>query len=392
MNQIQNFAIILLLGMIISSCGQKHNLTAEIEELGNDTLFVEYATVSQFYEMDELLTDTIISINGKFIFDSPVNEPILAFIFPKKGEFKRVKGQHYRPQHKYLVLLIKPNDRLVVNGKLNKFYLDYEIKGLDFNENYSHLRQGYIKEMSLGAKIELQLDTLMANNDDQELINNLFKERRKVNAIAETKQLEYIKNNWNKELSAYYLTRQRLDTLARYYENIDAEIKNGIFKNMLENQYLRFQKYTKVMEAEQNIVEGKIAPDFTLKALSGSDLELNSIQNKYLVLDFWGSWCGWCIKGFPKMKEYYNKYKNQIEIIGVACNDTEDKWKKSVEENKLNWLHVINDKDINKDVSVMYGIQAYPTKIILDKNKKIIAKFSGESEDFYEKLDELMKN
>ena len=392
MNELKNFAIIFIIGIIASSCGQRHNLTAKIEELGNDTILVEYAPVSQFYEMNEPLTDTIISINGKFTYDSPLNEPILAFIFPKKGEFKRVNGHQYRPQHKYLVLLIKSNDRLAVNGILNKYYLDYEVKGSDFNENYSLLRKEYIKKMSLGAKIELQLDTLMANKGDQELINNLFKERRKANAVAGTKQLEYIKNNWNNELSAYYLTRQRLDTLAKYYENIDTDVRNGIFKNMLESQHLRFQKYTKVREAEKNVIVGKIAPEFALKTLSGSGLELNSIQGKYLVLDFWGSWCGWCIKGFPKMKEYYNKYKDHIEIIGIACNDTDDKWKKSVNENKLNWLHVINDKDIDKDVSVMYGIQSYPTKIILDKDKKIIAKFSGETEDFYNKLDELMKN
>ncbi|NOU59634.1 TlpA family protein disulfide reductase [Marinifilum caeruleilacunae] len=392
MNQIKNLAIVFMIGIIASSCGQKHNLSAEIEDLGNDTIFVEYAPVSQFYEMEEPLRDTIISVNGKFIYDSPLNEPILAFIFPKKGAFTRVTGSQYRPQHKYLVLLIKPNDRLTINGRLHKFYLDYEVKGSDFNENYSRLRKGYIKEVSLGAKIELQLDTLMANKGDKEQINNLFKERRKANAIAGTKQLEYIKNNLNAELSAFYLTRQSLDTLAKYYENLDREIKNGIFKNMLESQHLRFQKYTKVREAEKNIVEGKIAPNFSLKTLSGSDFELNSIQGKYVVLDFWGSWCGWCIKGFPKMKEYYNKYKAQVEIIGVACSDTEDKWKKSVEENELNWLQVINDKDINKDVSVMYAVQGYPTKIILDKDKKIIAKFIGESDDFYEKLDELMKN
>jgi len=392
MNRIKNFTIIFVLGLFISSCGQKHNLKAEIEGLGSDTIFVRYVPVSQFYEMDEPLTDTIISFNDKFTFDSPSDEPILIFIFPKKGGFKRVDGSAYYPRHKYLVLMIKPDDQITVKGKLHDYYLEYEAKGSDFNKNYSQLRDRYIKEMSQSAMIELQIDTLNSKNGDKELINNLYKERNKINSIANTEELKFIKDNWNKELTAYYLTRQRLDTLGKYYENLDTEIKEGIFKNMLENRYLSFQKGLKIKEAEEKIVEGKIAPDFSLQSLSGSEFSLSSITDKIIVLDFWGSWCGWCIKGFPKMKDYYKKYSNQIEFVGIACNDTEDKWRKSVKENNLDWQHVINDKDINKDVSVMYGIQGYPTKIILDKNKKILAKFVGESDDFYKKLDELMKN
>ena len=392
MNYIKKFASIFIFGLIMSSCGQQHNLSVEIEGIENDTIFMEYAPVSQFYEMDEPFTDTIISKNDKFIFDSPSDEPIFTFLFPKKGGFKRVNGSPYYPRHKYLVLLIKPNDHITVKGKLHDYYLEYEAKGSEFNKEYSQLRNGYIQEMSQSAKIELQLDSLMSNNGDKEVINNLFKERKEINSIANREELKFIKNNWDKELTAYYLTRQKLDTLGKYYENVNAEIKNGIFKNMLDSQYLRYQKYVKIREAEENIVEGKIAPDFSLQSLSGSEFSLSSINDKYIVLDFWGSWCGWCIKGFPKMRDYYKKYNSELEIIGVACNDTEEKWKKSVEENKLNWKHVINDKDIDKDVSVMYGIHGYPTKIILDKDKNILAKFVGESDDFYNKLDELLKN
>ena len=393
MNQIKNFVIITVLGVFFTSCGKKHNLTAEIEGLGKDTVFVEYVPLSQFAEeIDEPLKDTIISINDKFTFDSPSNEPILTYFFPNKGGFKRVDGSKYFPRHKYLNLLIRPNSQITIKGKLHNYYLEYEAKGDEFNQENSQLRSKYIKEMSKGAKIELQLDTLISNKGDKELINSLFKQRNEINNIAKKEKLKFIKNNWDKELSAYYLTKQRLDTLGKYYENLSPDLKNGIFKSMLESQYVRYEKHIKIIEAEKNIVEGKTAPDFILQSLSGSEFSLSSISDKIIVLDFWGSWCGWCIKGFPKMKEYYKKYKTQIEIVGIACYDTEDKWKKSIEENKLNWQHVINNKDIDKDVSVMYGIKGYPTKIILDKDKKILAKFIGESDEFYKKLDELLKN
>jgi thiol-disulfide isomerase/thioredoxin len=392
MKQIKILTIFILSGILIISCSKKHQVSAEIDGLGNDTVIVTYVPLSKLYQMDEPFQDTIISINDKFIFNLPAKEPVFAIIFPKKGGFKRVNGSAYFPRHKYLNLLLKPDDIISVKGKLHKYYLEYEAIGSEFNEEFSQIRKGYIKKTSQAAKIELELDTLMSQKGDKELINNLFKKRNEINGISREEQFKYIKGNWDKELSAYYLTQQRLDTIAKYYENLSTVVREGIFKNVLTYKLLKYQKNIKVREAEKNIVEGNFAPDFCLRSLSSSDFELNSINGKYVVLDFWGSWCGWCIKGFPKMKKYYEKYKNQIEIVGIACNDTEEKWKKSIKENNLNWLHVINDKDINRDVSVMYGIQGYPTKFILDKNKKILAKFVGESEAFYKKIDELMKN
>ncbi len=391
MKQVENFVVIVILGILITACNQKHTIEGNISGLGNDTILVEYAPVAGFYRIDEPYTDTIFASNGEFVYNIPTNEPTLLFMFPKKGEFKRKGGHFYRPMQKYMILLAKPEDRIKISGQVKEYYLEYVAVGTTFNEQYSQVRKSYIEQTSEAAKIELQIDTLNPKKENAELRNELFRKRNEVFDIAKAAQLEYIKNNWDKELSAYFLTRQRLDTLAKYYDYLDAGLKEGIFKEMLENQYLRYQKYTKTKEAEQNIVEGKVAPDFKLKSLDGTDISLNSVNSQYVVIDFWGSWCGWCIKGFPKMKEYYKKYKNEIEIIGIACNDTEEKWRKSIQENELPWLQVINDEDIQKDVAVTYGIKGYPTKFILDKEKKIVAKFIGETDDFYKKLDELIE-
>lgn len=78
-----------------------------------------------------------------------------------------------------------------------------------------------------------------------------------------------------------------------------------------------------------------VAPDFTLDDLKGKPLQLSSLRGKYVVLDFWGSWCIWCIRGIPKMKEYYAKYEGKFEILGVDCNDSPEKWKAAVEEHAL---------------------------------------------------------
>ncbi len=391
MNHIKNFASIIILVLVMSSCGQKHNLTVKIEGLGNDTILIEYEPVSTLYK-GELLTDTIICVNDKFVFDLPVKEPIIAYFLPKKGGFKRLDGSTYFAVHKCIDVLLKPNDNLFIQGKMHEYYIDYEIEGSEFNEEFSKLRKEYIQQTSEAVKVELQLDTLMSNKGDKDEISRLFKKRNKINGIGTTKKLEYFKNNLDKELSAYFLAIQWIDTVAKYQTQLNVEVRNGIFKSAIDYKLIQHEKYKRVKEAEKTIIEGNIAPNFSLQSSKGGSFSLSSIKDKYVVLDFWGSWCGWCIKGFPKMKEYYDKYKDKMEIVGVACGDTEANWKKSIEDNKLNWINVINDDNIDKDVSLIYGIRAYPTKIILDKNKKILGKFDGESDDFYKKLDELIEN
>ena len=103
---------------------------------------------------------------------------------------------------------------------------------------------------------------------------------------------------------------------------------------------------------------GVEAPDFTLKDIKGNDFKLSSLRGKIVVLDFWGSWCGWCIKGMPKMKEYYEKYKGKFEILGVDCNDTEAKWKAAVEDRKSTRLN-------SSHVSISYAVFC-----LKKKNKK----------------------
>ena len=137
----------------------------------------------------------------------------------------------------------------------------------------------------------------------------------------------------------------------------------------------------------QSAAAKKQAPDFTLNDLQGKPLSLKSLRGKYVVLDFWGSWCGWCIKGIPDMKKYYKKYNGKFEILGIDCNDTEDKWKAAVKQYELPWLHVYNPRSSN--VLRDYGIQGFPTKIIVGPNGNIVKTIVGEDPAFYTLLDEL---
>ncbi|WP_170854749.1 TlpA family protein disulfide reductase [Cellulophaga fucicola] len=172
-------------------------------------------------------------------------------------------------------------------------------------------------------------------------------------------------------------------------------MRNGVNKPIIDFEIERkkLNAELKKRNKEGVIKVGVKAPNFTLKDIENNDFTLHSAKYEYMILDFWGSWCLPCIKEFPKMKEYYKKYGTRLEFIGIACKDREDRWKQSVKKHDVNWTQLFNNpKDKNSDISFLYPITMYPTKIIINKEKKIVGVFEGESEAFYKKLDDLMKN
>ena len=137
--------------------------------------------------------------------------------------------------------------------------------------------------------------------------------------------------------------------------------------------------------------KGEAAPDFTLKDTAGKEFTLSSLRGKWVVIDFWGSWCRWCIKGFPEMKKYYAAHKSKLEIVGVDCGDTEATWQNAVKYYSLPWINVYEPGTDAAALPARYGVQGFPTKVIVDPKGVIHAVFVGETPDFYTELDGLLK-
>ncbi len=169
------------------------------------------------------------------------------------------------------------------------------------------------------------------------------------------------------------------DLLKAYYDGFSATIR--------ESWYGR-----KIMEelAKRKIaVPGTEAIDFTKTDLKGKSLPLSSFRGKYVLLDFWGSWCVPCRKGNPHLKELYQRYKSRgFDIIGIAAdNTTPDAWKKAIETDDLPWHHILLD-----DLDKKYNITSYPTKILIDKNGIIIGRYDSEEKDLDEQLSKIFNS
>ncbi|MGV3639656.1 MAG: redoxin domain-containing protein [Adhaeribacter sp.] len=120
---------------------------------------------------------------------------------------------------------------------------------------------------------------------------------------------------------------------------------------------------------------GTAAPDISLPSPEGKEVALSSLKGKYVLVDFWASWCGPCRQENPNVVRMYNKYKDKgFEIFGVSLDENREKWLKAIAMDKLTWPHVSDLKGWNSAAAQLYNIQAIPQTVLLDKEGKIIAK------------------
>lgn len=147
-----------------------------------------------------------------------------------------------------------------------------------------------------------------------------------------------------------------------------------------------------VAQEAAKIEAGAAAPDFTVTTLEGQEVTLSSsFEGKYVVLDFWGIWCKWCVKGIPEMKAYYAKYSDKMEIVSIDANDELQKLRDFVRQEGMTWTQIANDSESGTDLCSLYQVQGFPTKIIIAPSGDIVEVYVGEVPEFYAKLDELMQ-
>ena len=204
----------------------------------------------------------------------------------------------------------------------------------------------------------------------------------------------YARENLNSPITLWALSRCGYEVIDELLPQIGENARKSMFGELEEALVKRVEKEKAIAEAQKLTAEGMPAPDFSLNHPDGSAFVMQSMRGIWVVLDFWGSWCSWCIKGMPEMKKSYEKYGDKMEIVSIACGDSKEAWLAAIKKYDMNWTNVISADVVpgtDKKVEQIYGIEGYPTKIIVNPQGKIVKRFVGETPLFYEALEELIK-
>ena len=373
----------LAVAVLLGGCNQKETVVAEIDGWGNDSILVVYVQYADNGRASEL-ADTIFAVNGKFSYTFPEN----TYNNLHRGLFYRLCEMPVRDAKRIDVDLIG-GEKVKIKGKAYDEYVEYTVKGNTLLSDYNNLHNEMVEHLIARDKNE---DELKAHLGTPE-VDKYFARRRELNKPIRDIRHQYLLNNPDSESSVLCLSALPLDSFY-LHTHLTERVRNGALKVFFDDKMKRYNEYQAYLEAEKKNLVDKPAPNFTLTDAKGNEFTLSEYTtDKYIVLDFWGTWCGPCTFEIPELKAYYAKHKDKIEIISIACNErNSEDWSNYIIQNGLPWTNLLNnEKDVAQNASVVYAVSAFPTKYILSPDKVVLAKFVGVDKELYTKLDELIK-
>lgn len=231
-----------------------------------------------------------------------------------------------------------------------------------------------IREMSTGKSF-MALGTMFAlaqAKDDPRKFDSIYRETETLKTVVDDRIRNYFDSINDSYAVTYaigdFIAREYpLEDVTRYYDNLTERIKKSYPGRLLDE---------KVGVLRSTGIGGQ-APDIELPAPDGQIVKLSSLRGKIVLIDFWASWCGPCLREVPNVKAIYDQYRDRgFEIYGISLDKEIDRdaWLEKIEEYDMDWIQVSSLKGWDCPVAKQYNVTGIPKMFLLDGSGRIIAK------------------
>jgi thiol-disulfide isomerase/thioredoxin len=298
----------------------------------------------------EKKVDTLNIVDGEFKINCNLTEP--------------TPFQITTETNSYVIFFAEPDGKV----KLNYDQKEMRITKVEGSTTYP-VFESLLKMQAPLQKEAQRLNQLGPSSSNKDSIQQLITQ---INKTMKSNFFSYLQTNAESEATAFIV----YNTVSTG-QSIQSHIADTMLKQLKGkalNSYFG-KEISSIVKRKQSVEVGFMAPDFTLPDSSGEvSYSLSKLIGKYVLVDFWASWCGPCKQEIPFLKKAYEKFRgNEFEILSVSLDDKRNNWTAALRQFEMPWPQISDSKGFKSIINELYYIPSIPKTLLLDKTGKIIA-------------------